>query len=91
MRRTTRIRLPLGDRILLGLFKYLVYVQAILLDTPLTAHFQAELAVNTHMLVVDIHRSALRREGDVGQHQAVSVFLLAENTTLITLRPEPGQ
>ena len=39
----------------------------------LIASFQTELAINTHMLVADMHRNALAgQEGTVGRHQPVS-------------------
>jgi hypothetical protein len=37
------------------------------------ASFQMELAINTHMLVADMHRNALAgQEGTDGRHQSVS-------------------
>ena len=38
-----------------------------------TATLQTELAINTHMLVADIHRNALAgQEGTAGRHRSVS-------------------
>jgi hypothetical protein len=49
-----------------------------------TAPFQAELAINTHLMVADMHRNALTgQEGIDGQRRSVSTaFLSIGNKTL---------
>lgn len=52
----------------------------------LVTSFQTELAINTHTLVVDIHRSVLEgQKGTVHQHQSVSTAPPESYETLIVL------
>ena len=49
----------------------------------LTSSFKTELAINTHMLVADMHRNALpSQEGTFGRHQSVSAIFYLSTTKL---------
>ena len=56
--------------------------------SSLTVRFQAELAMNTHTIVSDIHRNILKsQEGTDGKHQSVSdtyTLFIAELTLTVT-------
>ena len=68
-------------------------VGSVPLPPSLTSPFQTELAMDTHGMVLDIHRNALAgREGTNVQHHSVSATLYPSTTEHSpSSRPNPGQ
>ena len=58
----------------------------------LISPFQTELAINTHMVVLDIHRNVLAGQGSAdGQHHSVNrVFYLSTTGCSQPLRTKTG-
>ena len=74
-------KLDLGGILHVFNVSFIVPVRPLLL----TVHLQTELAMNTHTVVLDIHRNVLKsQEGTDDQHQSVSDFVLRST------RPPPN-
>jgi hypothetical protein len=92
-RRTIKTQLPPGGWISTGSFMFSTYVSTGSVRQSLTASFQTELAINTHMMVSDLHRNTLTVQGGVDdQHRSVrAAFCPSTTKHLPSPRLKPGQ
>ena len=84
---------PLGDLTSIGSFTSSTYVQPILFGNFSLPTFQTELAINSHIMLSDIHRNVLTGQGGVdSQHHLVSARFCPPTTEYLpSSRLKPGQ